>query len=195
MKSPLIEQEIQRLETYNKKGESYANANGSFGWRNPIRQDTGKILESLVISARPKRILEFGTAHGLSALYLVLGLNPDDGGFIDTVEFDTAVANDSQERFDTLTVPIRVHALDAQEAISGLTGTYDMVFFDAQKSHYLPQLLALLEKKLAGPGTVLLADNVIDRESECRDFLDWFVANNVNHTIIPTECGLLVARL
>ena len=68
-------------------------------------------------------------------------------------------------------------------------------FFDAQKSHYFQQLNLLIEKNLIQKGSVLLADNVIDRQEECHEFLNWFTENNINHTIIPTECGLLVATL
>ena len=193
MNSQSIEKEIELLETFNKKGESYANANGSFGWRNPIRQDTGRILQSLCMAHNPKRILEIGTAHGLSALYLYLGAGEQVG--MDTIEFDAPVAQDTQGRFDALGVAIKVLTGDANEVITTLSGVYDLVFFDAQKSHYAGQLQLLLEKNLIGKGTLLLADNVIDREEECKDFLNWFVRENIHHTIIPTECGLLVARL
>ena len=190
-----VEKEIEHLESFSKKGESYTNSTGSFGWRNPIRQDTGQLLQSLVVASRPKRILEFGTAHGLSALYLASGLQLEDNPVIDTIEFDPAVALDSQKRFQNLSLPIVVHPLDAFKAIDELSGRYDMVFFDAQKSHYYPQLITLLNKDLIGPGTVLLADNVINRREECQDFLTWFEENNINHIVINTECGLLVARL
>jgi predicted O-methyltransferase YrrM len=193
MNTALIEQEIEHLESFSKKGESYANANGSFGWRNPIRQDTGRILQGLTLAHNPRRLLEIGTAHGLSALYLQLGAAPET--IIHTIEFDEQVARDTQERFNKVDIGIQVLPGEAMAVIDGLTGIYDMVFFDAQKSHYAMQLELLIKKNLIGPGTLLLADNVIDREEECREFLDWFVANNIRHHIIPTECGLLVARL
>lgn len=195
MTTTQIEIEIERLEGFNKKGESYANTNGSFGWRNPIREDTGRILQGLVIASSPKRILEIGTAHGLSALYLVRGLSRSNNSTIETIEFDADVAADSQERFNALNVPVRVLTGEAMQVIDTLTGSYDLVFFDAQKSHYFQQLNLLLEKNLIGSGTTLIADNVIDRQEECQEFLDWFTENNINHTIIPTECGLLVATL
>lgn len=34
---------------------------GERAWRNPIRQDTGPILQALVMAAKPKIILELGT--------------------------------------------------------------------------------------------------------------------------------------
>ncbi len=195
MTNTQIETEIDLLEGFSKKGESYSNANGSFGWRNPIREDTGRILQGLVIASNPKRILEIGAAHGLSALYLLRGISNDSGATIDTIEFDELVAADTQERFDTLNVPVKVLPGEAMQVIDTLQGTYDIVFFDAQKSHYFQQLNLLLEKNLIQKGSVLLADNVIDRQEECDEFLNWFTENNISHTIIPTECGLLVAKL
>mgnify|MGYP002635725975 CR=1 FL=1 len=84
---------------------------------------------------------------------------------------------------------------EAMDVIGRLNGTYELVFFDAQKSHYYQQLNLLIDKGLIGKGTVLLADNVIDRKEECNEFLNWFIENNITHSIIPTECGLLVATL
>ena len=198
MKSNLtaVRQEIENLETYEKHGESYANADGRHGWRNPIREDTGAILESLTLAAAPKRILEIGTAHGLSALYFVAGLDDWSKAHIDTIEFHEEVAAATSERMKSLAVPVKVLCGEAGEVIENqLDGHYDVVFFDAQKSLYHGQLLALLEKGLIGPGTLLLADNVNDRRAECEAFVAWFAEKGLLHRIIPTECGLLVCRL
>lgn len=74
MTTALIEAAIRELETYNKQGESYTDATGRYGWRNPIRADTGDLLRILTIAANPFRILEIGAGHGLSTLYLAGGL-------------------------------------------------------------------------------------------------------------------------
>jgi predicted O-methyltransferase YrrM len=195
MTPPLIEKEIELLETYSKQGESYTNNEGRYGWRNPIRSDTGDLMRCLTIAVNPKRTLEFGTGHGLSALYMASGLFNHTEQHIDTIEFDADVARSSQDRFNQCNVPITVKQGEAMDVISTLQGHYDMVFFDAQKSHYYDQLKALLGKNLIGEGTVILADNVVDRQTECQNFLDWFVTNNINHYILQTECGLLVAHL
>ncbi len=121
--------------------------------------------------------------------------NKTEEFIFDTIEFDPLVANDTQERFDKLNIPIKVLSGEAMEVISKLETNYDLVFFDAQKSHYFKQLNLLIERGLIGKNTLLLADNVIDRQDECADFLNWFKSNKINHTIIPTECGLLVATL
>lgn len=191
-----VQVEIDNLETFEKHGESYANADGRHGWRNPIRSDTGPIIEAIVMASSPKRILEIGTAHGLSALYFISASHDWDTVHMDTIEFHEEVAAATQERMDKLGVPVKVLCGEAGAVIrEKLDTAYDMVFFDAQKSLYHEQLLLLLERKLIGPGTVLLADNVTDRKDECQAFLDWFTDKHLLHRIVPTECGLLVCKL
>jgi predicted O-methyltransferase YrrM len=190
----MIEKVIAELESQSKLGESYTNSSGSYGWRNPIRRDTGRILQALVIASAPSRMLEIGTAHGLSALYLMQGTDHKTVS-LDTIEFDEAVACQTQKLMNTLDLPVHVHAGEAMSVFEKLNGTYDLVFFDAQKSHYGSQLKKLIELGLVVPGTVVLADNVIDRADEVEDFLDWFRVNDIQYTIIPTECGLLVGRI
>lgn len=188
-----VRREIELLESYNKQGESYSDGRGRYGWRNPIRGDTGGLLQALVVAADPSRILEIGTAHGLSALYLISGAR--SGTTMDTIEFDADVAVETQQRMDACNMPVNVCCGEALEVIEGLEGRYDLVFFDAQKNQYKPQLEKLLERGLAGSGTLLLADNVIDRAEECAEFLRWFIDRDIPHHIIGTECGLLVAKL
>ena len=98
MKTEKISNEIELLESFSKQGESYTNQSGSFGWRNPIREDTGQILVDITSKASPKRVLEIGTAHGLSTLYLVCGLKKELNAVIDTIEFDGQVAESTQQR-------------------------------------------------------------------------------------------------
>ncbi|MFM7402071.1 MAG: O-methyltransferase [Bacteroidota bacterium] len=195
MTTELIESAIRELETYNKQGESYTNATGRYGWRNPIRADTGDLLRVLTIAANPDRVLEIGAGHGLSTLYLASGLASHENCSIDTIEFDPGVAESTQQRMNDCKVPVKVHAGDAIDVIGTLSGHYDIIFFDAQKDKYYDHLKALIDRQLTGPGSIILADNVTDRRVECQPFLDWFVDEGINHLILPTECGLLVARL
>jgi predicted O-methyltransferase YrrM len=190
-----LEAEIQTLESFSKQGESYSDGKNRFGWRNPIRQDTGNVLRVLAMSSKARRILEIGTGHGLSTLYLAAGLPSDRNWVFDTIELDAAVAASTQKRMDTLQLPVRVWQGDAGDVIPQLSGPYDLVFFDAQKSHYYDQLQSLLSTGAISAGTVILADNVVDRQTECQLFLDWFDKQGIHHYILQTECGLLVAGL
>lgn len=195
MTTELIESAIRELETYNKQGESYTDSTGRYGWRNPVRADTGDLLRVLTVTANPVRVLEIGAGHGLSTLYLASGLSNHQTCRIDTIEFDPGVAASTQQRMDACKAPVRVHSGDALDVIETLSEPYDLIFFDAQKDKYYDHLKALIDRQLASPGSIILADNVTDRRAECQPFLDWFVAEGINHYILPTECGLLVARL
>ncbi|MFN5325543.1 MAG: O-methyltransferase [Bacteroidota bacterium] len=194
-----FEIEINELEKLSKQGESYSDGKGRYGWRNPVRKDTGTLLTGFVAATKPHKILEIGTGHGLSTLYLALGFSNLGFGsdFIDTIEFDEPVSKSTTDRMDRLQAPVKVHLGDAMEILPNLQvqEPYGMVFFDAQKNQYYPQLMTMIMLGLVGSGTVILADNVSDRRNECLDFLNWFLENNINHHIIETECGLLVARL
>ena len=195
MRRTEIQKEIDLLETISKQGESYSDGKTRYGWRNPVRKDTGTLLKAFSLSSAPQHTLEIGTAHGLSALYLVDGFADFSHQTLDTIDFDESVSQSTQERMTRLNVPVKVFHGDALDVFPGLYKNYELVFFDAQKNQYLPQMQSLVDLNLVGKGTVILADNVLDRKSECQPFLDWFTENNINHHIIATECGLLVARL
>lgn len=196
MSSINLKSEIVRLESMSKKGQSYADAAGMHGWRNPIRRDTGPLLAQVVAEQNSGRILEIGTAHGLSALHLMSGWPTAEGRELHTIEWDAAVGSQAQELFRSLELPAKVYLGEAQEVIQrDCSGVFDLVFLDAQKSHYGAQWRVLLKRGMVGPGTVLLADNVIDRKSECTDLFHALAEHGTDYEIIPTECGLLKAVL
>jgi predicted O-methyltransferase YrrM len=191
-----LQSEIERLESMSKMGVSYANTQGMYGWRNPIRRDTGPLLAETVEKYGCRRILEIGTAHGLSALHLMSGWSETEGRELHTIEWEREVGSRAQELFHALELPATVHVGEAQEVIQQVcTGVYDLIFLDAQKSHYGAQWRKLLKLDRVGPGTVLLADNVIDRKDECKELFDALSEQGLAYEIIPTECGLLKAVL
>jgi len=186
-----VEQVINRLEEMPKQGASYDDK-GRHGWRNPVRADTGFLLHSLVLAKNPNRVLEIGTAHGLSGCYIASALKP--GATMVSIEWDPEVADEAQHNFDQADLPVQVLAGDAMKIIEGLNGSvFDLVFLDANKDGYLEQVLKLEALNKLAYNCLILADNVIDRQAECQNFLDYI--NKYPHTVIQTECGLLVAKL
>ncbi len=124
-----------------------------------VHPEVARLLVVLGKLARPRRILEIGTAIGYSALLFSTVLQP--GGKIDTIErydvmVDRAMSNIKKAGLeDTITVM----AGDALEVLRCLDKQYDMVFVDAAKGQYLeflPECLRMLNK-----GGLLISDNVL----------------------------------
>lgn len=188
-KTKETQQVIDTLEVMPKHGTAY-DEKGRHGWRNPIRSDTGGLLRSLVIATGALRILEIGTAHGLSGCYLASALS--SLGEMHTIEWDEATAKEAQENFNKAGLPVKVYSGDALKIISELEGTFDFVFLDANKDGYLEQLNLLKKKGLLTNDVTIVADNVIDRATEMADFLSFMESSS---EIINTECGLLVGKM
>lgn len=124
-----------------------------------IRKSTQQLLKFLLVFARPKRILEVGTAIGFSAL-LMSEYGPE-GCHITTIEKYEKRIPVARENFARAGKSEAITLLegDAAELLPTLEETYDMIFMDAAKGqyiHFLPDVLRLLSK-----GGILLSDNVL----------------------------------
>lgn len=124
-----------------------------------IRRSMQSLLKFLVALAKPKNILEVGTAIGFSAL-LMSEYGPEDC-HITTIEKYEKRISIAKQNFEKSGSEDRITLLegDAAEVMKGLTGPYDMIFMDAAKGqyiHFLPEVLRLL-----APGGLLISDNVL----------------------------------
>lgn len=108
----------------------------------------------------PKKILEIGTATGMSGIAM---LNTCESSFLTTIEKDEDSYNQAKANFErfNLSHRIKVYCGDAGDILKFLDGEYDLIFLDGAKARYLdymPELLRLLAKK-----GVLIADNILFR--------------------------------
>lgn len=125
----------------------------------------GKFLHLLVQALGAKRILEIGTLGGYSTAWLASGL-PEDGKLI-SLEIDphhAAVAESNLSRF-AFQEKVEIRVGDARELLEEIafsnTSPFDLIFIDADKQGYAEYLN--LAVKLARPGTLIIADNVVRR--------------------------------
>lgn len=184
----MIDKMIEQLK-FIEEGVGYSEK----GKRNPIRDDTQNLLTMATVMWRPKRILELGTAFGLSGLCLLRGAPLAE---LITMEFGEDAAKEAQDNFNDAGVNAKVIVGDAGDSIKDLTGHFDIVFIDHEKKSYLPHFKALQELGVIGDGkTLILADNVNDRREECADFVRHMEIMFPRTYIVQTECGLLVARV
>ena len=124
-----------------------------------IRPETAALLKTLIVLARPRRILEVGTAVGYSTL-LMSRVMPE-GCHITTIEKYEKRIPVARRNFQRAGKEPCITLLegDAQEILKTLSGPYDFIFMDAAKGQYLGWLPEIL--RLLSPGGVLFSDNVM----------------------------------
>jgi predicted O-methyltransferase YrrM len=135
-----------------------------------VSPSQGKLLQLLAEIQGAHRILEIGTLGGYSTINLARALPPN--GKLITLELDpkhakVALANIAHAGL-AHAVELRLGpALDSLAQLHAEHAEpFDLIFLDANKDGYPHYLTAAL--KLARPGTLILADNVI-RDGEIID--------------------------
>ena len=135
-----------------------------------VSEEDGRFLRVLVTTTNTKRALEIGAAQGYSAIWIGLALR-ETGGRLTTIEYDaaraaTAAANIRRAGLSDI---VTVVPGDAFKEIPKLAGTFDFVFLDAWKPDY-QRFFDMVFPRLTARG-LFLAHNVVNKQSEMRDFL------------------------
>jgi len=119
----------------------------------------GRLLSLLSHLTRPKCILEIGTYTGYSAICLAEGLA--EGGILHTIdnnpERDAFVNRFIDEA--KMTGKIRTYIGDARKVIPTITGDFDIVFIDADKSSYAAYYDLIIDR--VKQGGIIITDNVL----------------------------------
>jgi predicted O-methyltransferase YrrM len=136
-----------------------------------VSEEDGRFLRVMVVASGAKRALEIGAADGYSAIWIGLGLR-QTGGRLTTIEYDPARARGASDniRRAGLADIVTVVPGDAFQQIPKIAGTVDFVFLDAWKRDY-KRFLDLVMPRLE-PRALFLAHNVVNKQSEMRDFLE-----------------------
>lgn len=138
------------------------------GWE--ISSDVGRLFQVLCRAVGAKRVVEFGTLAGHSALWFARAL-PSDGKVI-SIEANAAYADFARQQLGQRTGGEKVEVRDggARDWLARLEAEtqadgqkFDVVFLDADKAHY-PEFLDWSVRVLR-PGGLLLADNVLRADS------------------------------
>ncbi len=192
----------ERTVTHNpllKEMELFAKENSV-----PIAEpETARLISVITKLIQPTKILEVGCAIGYSAMIISESL--PEGGHITTLEYDpkmVAIARDNISRAG-LDDKITVIEADAKDYISYLddSETYDIVFLDGPKAHYLFMLddaVRLLKK-----GGLLISDNILFKGmtaddnhfarrkvtiiNRLREYIDALMAHPQLHTSILSQ--------
>lgn len=173
----------------------------------------GKLLELIVRTLRPRRILEIGAFTGYSALCMAAGL--DEESELHTTEVDDELEPLAQSFFDRSPHghKIHLHIGSALEIAPALGMEFDLVFIDGDKREY-PDYYRMLMGNGRGPvlvhsGSVLIADNILwsgkvvqplarnDRHTQALlDFNRMVAADpRVENVVLPLRDGLNLIRV
>jgi caffeoyl-CoA O-methyltransferase len=167
----------------------------------------GKMLELFTKMQHPKTILEIGTYTGYSGICMARGLGK--GGKLITLDINDELEKMVRGFFEEsgLADKIDYRLGNAIEIIPTLSGPFDMVFIDADKSNYAKYYDLIIDK--VNPGGIILADNVlwsgkilvekgkkIDKDTQAILDFNAMIQNDprVENALLPIRDGVMMAR-
>jgi predicted O-methyltransferase YrrM len=170
--------------------------------------ETGALLQALALASGARRILEVGTAIGVSTLYLARALPAD--GIVVTFEIDQERQSAARSYLERAGVLDRVdlHLQDAREGLAALEGSFDMAFVDGVKAQYGEYFDLVLPRLRSGGvlavDNVLMSGTVAENRSDghwtdeqiamLREFNRSLLADpQLDGTVTPVGDGVLVA--
>ncbi len=124
-----------------------------------VAAETGILLAVLARAVGARRVVEVGTAIGVSTLHLARAVG--DGGLVTSFEIDPARHAAAREYLTRAGVIDRtdLHLQDAAEGLRELEGSVDMAFLDGLKDDYPSHLELTLPHVRAGG--LVAVDNVL----------------------------------
>ncbi|MGN1061361.1 MAG: O-methyltransferase [Candidatus Coproplasma sp.] len=125
----------------------------------PVSSDeTLAFLNICVKMAKPKKILEIGTAVGVSGITM---LNSCPTAHLTTLEVNADFASEAKDNFTAANMSSRAIVVtgDAAQILPTLTGEYDFIFLDGPKVQYIKYLPHL--KRLLSSGGTLFSDDIL----------------------------------
>src|SRR5688500_1019648 len=144
-----------------------------FGWGESflmnVGDEKGAILDSALMKAAPKRILELGIYCGYSALRMAAAA---PYAHITSIEFNAANKEIAERILAHAGVSDRVTVVHGTLGDGGGTivklnleygltpGSIDFVFIDHDKKHYLSDLKIILDRGWLHKGSIVVADNI-----------------------------------
>jgi predicted O-methyltransferase YrrM len=116
----------------------------------------GKLLHLLARTIGARRVLELGTLHGYSAIWLARS-----GAEVVTLELDPDTAATARANVDRAGVGDRVDIRvgPAIESLRDVDGPFDLAFLDADKAGMPDYFAAVLP--LVRPGGLIIGDNTV----------------------------------
>jgi len=130
-------------------------------------------LNSLVLRAKPRCVVECGTAIGYSGLHIADALRTTGHGRLITIEVDTVRAMEAERNFQKagLKSLVDIRTGDAAVVLKQVHEAVDFLFLDNSFANYYSCLMSILPRLVAG--ATIVADNVGIGAGGMDDYLDY----------------------
>ncbi len=193
------EDQVKNLVWYSpsqiERGD-HLNDDGTKGMRPwSISRKTGELLHNIIITEKPKIIVELGTSIGYSTLWLAHAVQQHNGHIhtLERIPEKTAIAKE------------HIKNANLQNLVSFYNGEIidilreqkfqhiDMLFMDADKSNYV-MYLEFLQPHLS-PNAIIVIDNVLSHPEKTEHAMNWckeHIAQESN--IFSTESGIFFCK-
>src|SRR5579862_3612794 len=125
----------------------------------PVGPATGQLMNIIIKESKARTILEIGTSHGYSTVWLAEAARATDGKVI-TLDVHPGKQDYARKMLEKagLASVVEFKLGDARESIAALDASLDFVLLDLWKDLYIP-CFDLFYPKL-GSGAVVVADNM-----------------------------------
>jgi predicted O-methyltransferase YrrM len=161
-------------------------------WRN-VEPETAAMLNVLVRAKTAKRVLEIGTSHGYSTIWLADAVEAT-GGHVTSLEVEPARTALARENLAAagLENHVDLRTEDAGRALRAAPDdAYDVIFLDAERDAYTSYWHDLV--RILKPGGLLAVDNVISHAAEVEDFRAIVESDErVTAALVPIGAGVLL---
>lgn len=158
-----------------------------------MHPDSARLLHILAVGARARSVVEVGTGHGYSTIWLALAVQKS-GGRVVTYEIDPAIAEHARRNIAEagLSDLVEIVVGDARTLLRERDEPVDLLFIDGEKAQYETYFDVVYKRMDAG--AMILADNVVSHEDELADYIT-YVQNhpNLESVTVPVGRGVEVS--
>ena len=158
-----------------------------------LHPDSGRLLYVLALALGAKHIVEVGTSHGYSTLWLAAAAQANGGKVITCDINPERIAAARQNFADAgLGGVIEILEGDARDTLRGRSEPVDLLFIDSTKSYYETFFDVVYPRMVKGG--IVVADNVLSHRDELEDYIS-YVENhpNLESVSVPIGRGLEIS--
>lgn len=137
-----------------------------------IDADKARFVYQVARSIDARHILEAGTSHGVSTLYLAAAIHDNGGGDVTTFEHEAHKADIARAHLEQVDLDryVSIEVGDIRTTLADHEGSVDLLLLDIW-APIAGEVLGLAHRHLR-PGAVVIADNIDSRASLYRDLVE-----------------------